>query len=181
MSVLKSRVGPWKMVWKSVPQGAEGVVQVQVKEEPLEVLEVRWRRDSDGIWILLPYGVYGFDIHREWDESGQPLYSVSQRGTHDTWAGVPFSKGESGVQTMRGVGKAKAVRIRAQMPGKIIRVMVEPGQVVEKGQSTLVMEAMKMENEIRAPQSGRVTQVQVAQGQAVEVGADLLFLEPEII
>ncbi len=60
------------------------------------------------------------------------------------------------------------------MPGKILRVSVKPGDQVKKGQSIIVMEAMKMENEIKSPQDGVIKEVKVHVGQAVETGAELL-------
>jgi biotin carboxyl carrier protein len=69
------------------------------------------------------------------------------------------------------------LRILAPMPGRIVRVLVQPGHEVAAGQSLVVMEAMKMENEIRAPRPGRVREVAVRDGQAVESGAPLVVLE----
>ena len=71
----------------------------------------------------------------------------------------------------------KNLRVRAQMPGKILRLNLKAGDSVEKGQTILVMEAMKMENEIRAPHSGKVSHLKVSEGQAVETGADLCVIE----
>jgi biotin carboxyl carrier protein len=62
-------------------------------------------------------------------------------------------------------------RVKAPMPGKIVRVLVAPGQEVAAGQSLVVMEAMKMENEMRSPQAGRVLELPTREGQAVEAGA----------
>jgi pyruvate carboxylase subunit B len=67
--------------------------------------------------------------------------------------------------------------LRAPMPGLIVRVEVHVGQEVEKGDSLVVMEAMKMENELRADAPGTVLSVEVAPGQAVEREAVLLKLE----
>lgn len=72
---------------------------------------------------------------------------------------------------------AGPLRILAPMPGRIVRVLVEPGHDAAGGESLLVMEAMKMENEIRAPRAGRVREVAVREGQAVESGASLVVLE----
>jgi len=63
--------------------------------------------------------------------------------------------------------------ILAPMPGKVIRLLVKPGEGVESGQGLLVVEAMKMQNEIRAPKSGKVEKVFVAEGQAVNAGETL--------
>ena len=69
--------------------------------------------------------------------------------------------------------------VQAPMPGLIVRVTVNAGDVVRMGQGVVVMEAMKMENELRAPANGTVKQVLVAPGNAVEKGAVLLEIERE--
>ena len=68
-------------------------------------------------------------------------------------------------------------RILAPMPGRLVRVLVQPGQQVEAGEGLLVMEAMKMENELRSPRSGRVAELPVREGQAVETAALLVVVE----
>ena len=73
--------------------------------------------------------------------------------------------------------KGGPLRVSAPMPGKIVRVAVEPGQAVAAGEPLLVMEAMKMENEIRAPREGTVKEIAVRAGQAVETGAVLAVLD----
>lgn len=66
----------------------------------------------------------------------------------------------------------------APMPGLIVRVLVQPGDVVQAGQGVIVIEAMKMENELRASSAGVVRAVSVAAGSAVEKGAVLVEFEP---
>jgi pyruvate carboxylase subunit B len=65
----------------------------------------------------------------------------------------------------------------APMPGMIVRVAVQIGEQVQAGQSLIVMEAMKMENELRATAAGTVKAVLAQAGTAVEKGAVLLELE----
>ncbi|HKW46059.1 MAG TPA: acetyl-CoA carboxylase biotin carboxyl carrier protein subunit [Gemmatimonadaceae bacterium] len=65
----------------------------------------------------------------------------------------------------------------APMPGMIVRINVNEGDVVKPGQGLVVMEAMKMENELRATTGGAVRRVLVAPGTAVEKGALLLEME----
>jgi biotin carboxyl carrier protein len=67
--------------------------------------------------------------------------------------------------------------LRALMPGRVVRVLVEKNAPVKKGQGLLILEAMKMENEIIAPKDGVVTELFVEPGQTVEGGADLICLE----
>ena len=63
----------------------------------------------------------------------------------------------------------------APMPGKIVRVLVAPGQQVSAGQGLLVIEAMKMQNEIRSPKSGIVEKL-ASEGQAVNAGEILAIV-----
>ena len=65
----------------------------------------------------------------------------------------------------------------APMPGMIVRVHVQAGDVVQPGQALIVMEAMKMENELRATAPATVKAVLARVGTAVEKGALLLELE----
>ena len=66
--------------------------------------------------------------------------------------------------------------IKALMPGRISRVLVEKGSEVRRGMGLLVLEAMKMENEIPAPADGVIDEIFVKAGETVEGGADLLHL-----
>ena len=68
--------------------------------------------------------------------------------------------------------------VKAPMPGRIVRILVEPGAAVRKGASLLVLEAMKMENEIQAPAGGVVDQIFVKAGDTVDGGADLVHVAP---
>jgi biotin carboxyl carrier protein len=61
-------------------------------------------------------------------------------------------------------------QVVAPMPGKIIRVLVQPGEKVQAGQGLLVVEAMKMQNEIRSPKSGTVERVLAKESQPVNAG-----------
>jgi len=54
------------------------------------------------------------------------------------------------------------------MPGLIVRVPVQPGQTVAKGDTIVVLESMKMENELKAPRDGTVHMIHVTAGDNVE-------------
>lgn len=73
-------------------------------------------------------------------------------------------------------GAAGPQRLTAPMPGKIVRVLVKPGELVTARQPLVVIEAMKMENELRAAGDGTVAEVRVSEGQSVDVGALLAVL-----
>jgi biotin carboxyl carrier protein len=67
--------------------------------------------------------------------------------------------------------------IVAPMPGRIVKVLVQPGEAVQARQGLIVIEAMKMENELRAPRGGTVTEVRVGEGSSVEANSVLVVLE----
>jgi biotin carboxyl carrier protein len=67
-----------------------------------------------------------------------------------------------------------AHRLEVPMPGKVVRVLVAPGDEVAKGQGVVIVEAMKMENELKAPRAARVAAVHVQEGQGVEKGTLLV-------
>ncbi len=64
----------------------------------------------------------------------------------------------------------------AQMPGKILHLMVEDGKRVQKGEALIVMESMKMESKVSAHKDGQVT-LRVREGQIVQAGTLLLSIE----
>jgi glutaconyl-CoA/methylmalonyl-CoA decarboxylase subunit gamma len=64
--------------------------------------------------------------------------------------------------------------VRAPMPGRVVKVLVEPGATVAKGTGVVVVEAMKMENELSSSVPGVVEKVFVSAGDAVERGAPLV-------
>jgi len=67
-------------------------------------------------------------------------------------------------------------RIDAPMPGKVVRVLVKPGDEVQEGQGLVVVEAMKMENELKSPKAGKISELHAVEGQAVEAGAKLVVV-----
>jgi biotin carboxyl carrier protein len=69
----------------------------------------------------------------------------------------------------RDAGEHGSVEVRAPMPGKVVRVLVDEGALVEPGQAVAVIEAMKMQNEVKAPKAGNV-HLRVKSGQAVKPG-----------
>ena len=81
------------------------------------------------------------------------------------WARTSGSAGGDGVHN-----------IVAPMPGKVVRVLVAPGQAVEAGQGLIVVEAMKMQNEMKAPRTGQVLGVTAKEGATVAAGEVLVTI-----
>lgn len=71
----------------------------------------------------------------------------------------------------------KDSRVDAPMPGLVLKIHVSPGDAVQRGDSLLVLEAMKMENDIKAHFDGTVSSVHVSTGDAVSKGAILIEFE----
>jgi len=67
--------------------------------------------------------------------------------------------------------------VKAPMPGTILDIKVKPGDQVAKGQTLLILEAMKMENEIVCPRDAKVVSIQVATGSSVNAGDALVAIE----
>jgi biotin carboxyl carrier protein len=76
-----------------------------------------------------------------------------------------------------GVARPGEQRVNAPMPGRILRVLVKPGDEVAHRQGLIVIEAMKMENELTAPKAGTVKDVAVVEGASVEKGRLLVVIE----
>ena len=66
--------------------------------------------------------------------------------------------------------------VKSPMPGNILKINVAQGQSVKEGDTLIVLEAMKMENDVVAPRDGTVAQIVVTKGAVVETGSPLVIL-----
>ena len=140
--------------------------------------------------------VDGHPLDVDWREAGGPFASLlmlPEGGSHH----VGLEPHPGGYRVLVGsdefevelaeaagvaaVGSRRApagpARLVAPMPGRIVRVLAEPGQTVAAGEGLVVMEAMKMENELRSPRAGRVVEVHARERQTVETGTLLVVVE----
>ena len=67
--------------------------------------------------------------------------------------------------------------IKAAMPGKVVRILVQAGDSLSKGEGVIVVEAMKMQNEMRSPKDGIVKEIRVTEGATVNSGDVLVVIE----
>lgn len=81
------------------------------------------------------------------------------------------------VQRRRKADRNNPAHIGATMPGKVLKVMVEPGDKVKKGEHLVVTEAMKMETTIQAPGEAVIKEINVKPGDSIEQGDLLIVLE----
>jgi biotin carboxyl carrier protein len=124
--------------------------------------------------VLVDSIAYDVVLEGETATVGGQLYTLRVGGL-TVMAAAPTSA-PSGPAAPR-PAEAGAGAVLAIMPGKIIRVMVEPGQQVEEGEPVCVLEAMKMENELHARQGGAVRAVHVKPGDDVEKDQVLVEIE----
>ncbi|HWD97380.1 MAG TPA: biotin/lipoyl-containing protein [Bryobacteraceae bacterium] len=123
-----------------------------------------------GVFSVL-LGTKSFTVHLapSGDElevsSGSRRYRVSVADTRDR-SGA-HKKAEA----------AGPVELRAQMPGKIIKVLVQRGAAVHAGQGLVIVEAMKMQNEMKSPKDGVVSNIRVSEGGTVAAGDALIVVE----
>ena len=87
------------------------------------------------------------------------------------------------VRAKRRTGRRRATAtqvgdLHAPMAGKIIHILVRPGERVKAGTTLLIMEAMQMEQHITAPHDGVVSRLLCSEGDQVTAGAELVVLEP---
>jgi biotin carboxyl carrier protein len=83
------------------------------------------------------------------------------------------------LRTRRSVAGSEAgpQKVKAPMPGKIVRILVNEQDEVKAGQGIIVMEAMKMQNELKSPKDGRVRKILTAEGSTVNPGDTLAIVE----
>jgi len=130
-----------------------------------------WTRLPDGGWLLLA-GREVFDLRADLDGDH---CAVCGRGGRFLLRIVDPRRLPSGGNARESAKGPR--RILAEMPGKIVRLLVKPGERVEAGQGLLVLEAMKMQNEIPAPRAGVVLELAVKAGSATAAGDHLATIE----
>jgi len=154
--------------------GADHTVSVETRDDVVhaqvdgEALEAREEWVSPGI-LHLRIGERSLFAH------------ISARGDdrYVTYKGVTYVLTVEDDRRARRTARSEHPGgLSSPMPGKVIKVNVQVGDAVEKGQTLLVLEAMKMEHAIRAPVSGVVKHLTCAEGETVEGGVELIDVEP---
>ena len=73
--------------------------------------------------------------------------------------------------------KPKKYVVIAPLPGVIVDVKVKPGDEIKRGDTVVILDAMKMENNITSDRAGKIAEICVAPGESVMEGKDLVILE----
>jgi biotin carboxyl carrier protein len=125
-----------------------GVMSILIPDSQGEARQYRCVLDGDG--VVIDGRRYGFEVE-------DPRSLQGRRGA--------------------GAGTEGPRPVKAPMPGRVVRLLVEAGQSVEEGQGVVVIEAMKMQNELKSPKAGRVVRVGAAVGDTVGSGDVLMVVE----
>jgi glutaconyl-CoA/methylmalonyl-CoA decarboxylase subunit gamma len=104
-----------------------------------------------------------------------PEMGVVARG-HRSRVHVESERTRSAARGARAKATGGGTVVKSPMPGRVVKVLVARGELVQTGQGLMVLEAMKMENEVRARAAGTVAQVHVTEGATVEANATLVTL-----
>ena len=91
-------------------------------------------------------------------------------------AAAPKTESGAPVVTRKPAASNKSA-VKSPLPGIILELKVKVGDAVKKGQTVLILEAMKMENNIHADKDGKVTAINVNNGDSVLEGTDLIIIE----
>lgn len=154
--------------------GAPGSIRVRL-EEPGH------RGTSEERQLLVHETPHGLMLVDEAD--GRVIDAAVRAGSPGEWCvqvrGVDMVVASNGGRraAVGARGAAGAERLTAPMPGRVLRVLVAVGAVVEAGQPVVVIEAMKMENALTAARGGTVREVMVEEGASVEAGRPLMRLD----
>jgi len=145
--------GNWSLIIGPSGEARSSPSDGEAVDEPIRSYEVAFIPASDGAMM----------VH----VNGQPVPVRVGRGRGKRAGGMAAGVPE-------GTGPQK---ITAPMPGKVVKLLVKPGDRVEARHGLVVVEAMKMENELRARAPGVVAEVRVTEGASVEAGAILVVVE----
>jgi biotin carboxyl carrier protein len=137
-------------------------------------IKVEIIEEADGFTLISANGIrYPVEIvSRQQNAYEILLNGVSYSFTVET----PFSLKRKKILSTLSPGN-KIEKIKAPMPGKILDIMVEPGQVVNIGEALLVLEAMKMQNTLTSTLKGTISKILIIAGD--NVGKDDLLVEIE--
>lgn len=161
------------------PSNPEAATTVDIRELPSGALqvEIEGRRvevDAEQVGPSLSVRVDGRMVDLTTEGAPPELGAIASG--HRSYVRVESERQRAAARTKSASGGGGDKTLKAPMPGRVVRVLVKPGDAVAAGQPLLVLEAMKMENELIAERGGTVTQVTKQAGQAVDTGELLVEL-----
>ena len=149
----------------SLPSGGFSV-KIDGKEVPVDAVKA-------GDSLSVRVGGRVFDLLLDGTLPDVKFVATGVRGS----ATIETERSRAGKSLKSGAAGKGSEFIIAPMPGRIVKVLVTPGDTVESGTPMVVIEAMKMENELTAQHAAKVGTVLVKPGDTVEGGAKLISFE----
>ena len=147
------------------------LLQVGGEKEIHKIPKSAYRRMDNGVNFLFEDSSYMIDV------VGSGLeYTVYTRGSFRSMR-VLNDESLLHESLKKGSDLGSGAQLSAGMPGKIVDILVKAGESVKAGQTLLIMEAMKMENEMRAGRDTKIKEIKVSKGQSVESGQVLITYE----
>jgi len=165
----------------------EFVVTVNEKKKPVNILndtELKIENKKCSYEIshvhnntyLLKFGNNYFEIVA--DKVNNEHFSVLLNGYHFD-AVVRTALQEKAIHLLEEAQTAAhhQFEVKAPMPGIILKVKKQDGDTILQGESIIILEAMKMENDLKAPQAGIIKEIYISEGNTVEKGDKLFLIE----
>lgn len=155
---LVRRDGVLTLLWEGEPQGAD-------------ILEV-----EPGCYSVI-LGGRSVDVRLDAAKHPDPDARAFRASLYDGAYEFALQDPMKALLAAAGGASAGGGLLSSPMPGKIVKVLVKEGEAVAEGQTLLVMEAMKMQNELKSPGAGAVAKIHVEEGATVETGAKLIEIK----
>jgi biotin carboxyl carrier protein len=156
---------------------SEGALRVTV-DGVVRTLDV-WAAEP-GVWVLHDGGGAGQTVAWVDGDGARRTVEVRRPGADPALVAVEIVDARAArvaaLARRTEVAAAGPITVRSTIPGRVVKLLVRPGDRVAAGQAAVVLEAMKMENELRVPRAGTVRDVRCAEGAAVEAGQDLVVI-----
>lgn len=146
-----------------VVRAADGTVEVQLGDDSPAFRVLAWNPPV----MLLGRG----------EETRRFFVARGERGTWLADEGVTHWIPDSARARRVASAADRHADLASPMPGKVLKVLVKPGERVAAGARLLIIEAMKMEHPVRAPHEGVVSKIHVESGANVQPGTTLIELE----
>jgi len=156
---LIRRDGVLSFIWNGEPQAAD-------------ILEV-----EPGCYSVI-LGGHSVDVRLDAAKHPDPDARAFRASLYDGAYEFALQDPMKALLAAAGGSSASGGALASPMPGKIVKVLVKEGETVAEGQTLLVMEAMKMQNELKSSCAGAVVKVHVEEGATVETGAKLVDVRP---
>lgn len=143
----------------------------------IDGVSVKYKVENiDGKNILLKMGHQFFDASILSNANGELSFVLN--GT-SILANIKSSLEEKAFQLLSesNINENNSTIIKSPMPGLVLKIKKQKGDLIAKGETLLILEAMKMENEIKSPKDGILNDIYVKEGTAIEKNISLISIK----